>query len=277
MLFLEATRELPVQEISLQTPLAQTHGDPARTAPRLRADPACGPRACSTASCRSMPEATVAHVGIKRNEETALPQAYYANLPVEPRRCGRVPAGSHAGHRRQRLRGRTSAQRSRGPAHHPDLRRELSGRARRHGACASRMCPSSPPPSMTASTRSATSSPVSAMQVIAISGPTSLSSSASTIRVCCRRFNFSPCPSLCHPLTRRDWSEARLRRRLSAFIRHAAPGSWRFRNRSGCCFLTPTSPLTSRSSRAGREHGGKPAPLRQPGAQDSARSPSASS
>jgi uracil phosphoribosyltransferase len=29
-----------------------------------------------------VPEATVAHVGIKRNEETALPQAYYANLPA---------------------------------------------------------------------------------------------------------------------------------------------------------------------------------------------------
>jgi uracil phosphoribosyltransferase len=28
-----------------------------------------------------VPDATVAHVGIKRNEETALPQPYYANLP----------------------------------------------------------------------------------------------------------------------------------------------------------------------------------------------------
>jgi uracil phosphoribosyltransferase len=29
-----------------------------------------------------VPDASVAHVGIKRNEETALPHAYYANLPA---------------------------------------------------------------------------------------------------------------------------------------------------------------------------------------------------
>jgi uracil phosphoribosyltransferase len=29
-----------------------------------------------------VPDASVAHVGIKRNEETALPQSYYANLPA---------------------------------------------------------------------------------------------------------------------------------------------------------------------------------------------------
>lgn len=80
ILFLEATRELPVQEISLQTPLAQTHGTrlarPLVCVPILRAG-----LGLLDGILPLVPEATVAHVGIKRNEETALPQAYYANLP----------------------------------------------------------------------------------------------------------------------------------------------------------------------------------------------------
>lgn len=81
MLFLEATRELPLREIQVQTPLTQTSGArlerPVVFVPILRAG-----LGLLDGILPLMPDATVAHVGIKRNEETALPQAYYANLPA---------------------------------------------------------------------------------------------------------------------------------------------------------------------------------------------------
>jgi uracil phosphoribosyltransferase len=80
MLFLEATRELPVREISVQTPLTSTHGSqlarPLVFVPILRAG-----LGLLDGILPLVPEAVVAHVGIRRNEETALPHAYYANLP----------------------------------------------------------------------------------------------------------------------------------------------------------------------------------------------------
>jgi uracil phosphoribosyltransferase len=81
LLFLEATRELQVQEISVQTPLAETQGAqlarPLVCVPILRAG-----LGLLDGILPLVPEAVVAHVGIKRNEETALPHAYYANLPA---------------------------------------------------------------------------------------------------------------------------------------------------------------------------------------------------
>ncbi len=81
MLFLEATRELSVREISVRTPLTQTQGvelaRPVVFVPILRAG-----LGMLDGILPLMPEATVAHVGIKRNEETALPQPYYASLPA---------------------------------------------------------------------------------------------------------------------------------------------------------------------------------------------------
>ena len=81
MLFLEATRELPVQEISVQTPLTQTRGvqlvRPVVFVPILRAG-----LGLLDGILPLVPEAAVAHVGIKRNETTALPLSYYANLPA---------------------------------------------------------------------------------------------------------------------------------------------------------------------------------------------------
>ncbi len=81
ILFMEATRELPVQEVSVQTPLAETPGArlarPVVFVPILRAG-----LGMLDGILPLMPEATVAHVGIRRNEETALPQPYYANLPA---------------------------------------------------------------------------------------------------------------------------------------------------------------------------------------------------
>lgn len=81
LLFLEATRELPVQEISVQTPLKQTVGAqlarPLVCVPILRAG-----LGLLDGILPLVPDAIVAHVGIRRNEETALPHAYYANLPA---------------------------------------------------------------------------------------------------------------------------------------------------------------------------------------------------
>jgi uracil phosphoribosyltransferase len=80
MLFLEATRELPVEAICVQTPITETKGvklaRPMVFVPILRAGLGLLDGILSL-----VPDATVAHVGIKRNEETALPQPYYANLP----------------------------------------------------------------------------------------------------------------------------------------------------------------------------------------------------
>lgn len=81
MLFIEATREMPVTTIRVQTPLTETDGvDFARPlvfVPILRAGLGLLDGILSL-----VPEACVAHVGIKRDEETALPQPYYANLPA---------------------------------------------------------------------------------------------------------------------------------------------------------------------------------------------------
>lgn len=80
ILFIQATSSLPVQQTQVQTPLAQTQGAqlarPLVCVPILRAG-----LGLLDGILPLVPEAVVAHVGIKRNEETALPQAYYANLP----------------------------------------------------------------------------------------------------------------------------------------------------------------------------------------------------
>ncbi len=80
MLFLEATRDLPVAAIRVQTPLQETNGvkfaRPMVFVPILRAGLGLLDGILSL-----VPDACVAHVGIKRNEETAQPQPYYANLP----------------------------------------------------------------------------------------------------------------------------------------------------------------------------------------------------
>jgi uracil phosphoribosyltransferase len=81
MLFLEASKDLPLNEITVQTPLTQTTGTqlarPLVFVPILRAG-----LGLLDGILPLVPEAIVAHVGIKRNEETALPQPYYANLPT---------------------------------------------------------------------------------------------------------------------------------------------------------------------------------------------------
>lgn len=80
MLFMEATRELALEKITVQTPLAPVAGArlarPVVFVPILRAG-----LGLLDGVLPLMPEAAVAHVGIKRDEATALPQPYYASLP----------------------------------------------------------------------------------------------------------------------------------------------------------------------------------------------------
>lgn len=80
ILFVEATRGLETASIRVQTPLAETDGAafarPVVLVPILRAG-----LGLQDAILQLVPDATVAHVGIARDEETALPMSYYAKLP----------------------------------------------------------------------------------------------------------------------------------------------------------------------------------------------------
>lgn len=80
ILFTVATRALETTAVPIRTPLAKTEGHelarPLVLVPVLRAG-----LGLSDAIHPLVPEATVAHIGIRRDEETALPHSYYAKLP----------------------------------------------------------------------------------------------------------------------------------------------------------------------------------------------------
>ena len=81
ILFTVATRSLETEEITIQTPLAETQGQafarPIVLVPILRAG-----LGLAEAILPLVPDATVAHIGIARCEETARPKPYYAKLPA---------------------------------------------------------------------------------------------------------------------------------------------------------------------------------------------------
>lgn len=80
LLFWEGCRALDTRRVRIQTPLAETDGAalarPVVLVPILRAG-----LGLSDAILPLMPEAVVAHLGIKRDEATAKPVPYYSNLP----------------------------------------------------------------------------------------------------------------------------------------------------------------------------------------------------
>lgn len=80
ILFIEACRNLETEATRVQTPLAETAGQtfkrPIVLVPILRAG-----LGLQEAILPLVPDATVAHVGIARDEQTALPTSYYAKLP----------------------------------------------------------------------------------------------------------------------------------------------------------------------------------------------------
>jgi len=80
-LILEATRDLPTEEIQVETPLGLTTGRallefPIIIAPILRAG-----LAIVEPAMELLPEAEVRHIGLYRNEETLEPVTYYVKLP----------------------------------------------------------------------------------------------------------------------------------------------------------------------------------------------------
>lgn len=81
ILFTVATRALETQEVSIRTPLAEMQGQafarPIVLVPILRAG-----LGLAESILPLVPDATVAHIGIARCEETALPKPYYAKLPA---------------------------------------------------------------------------------------------------------------------------------------------------------------------------------------------------
>lgn len=81
LLFWEACRTLETSAVRIHTPLAEMEGTvlkrPLVLVPILRAG-----LGLAEALQPLAPEAVVAHLGIKRDEETAKPVPYYANLPA---------------------------------------------------------------------------------------------------------------------------------------------------------------------------------------------------
>lgn len=80
LLFAEAARNLELEPVAVKTPVALTSGHRIRRrvvlSPILRAG-----LGMVDGILPLVPDVTVAHIGISRNEETALPHSYYAKLP----------------------------------------------------------------------------------------------------------------------------------------------------------------------------------------------------
>jgi uracil phosphoribosyltransferase len=83
MLFFEATVDLPLQPLTVQTPLAECPGqrlaEPLGLAPILRAG-----LGMADAIHELVPTAQVWHLGLYRDHDTLLPVTYYKKLPPRP-------------------------------------------------------------------------------------------------------------------------------------------------------------------------------------------------
>lgn len=81
LVFTEASRDIPLANMPVQTPIMDTTGSifasPIVLVPILRAGLGMVDGILSL-----VPDAVVAHIGICRDEETAQPQSYYAKLPA---------------------------------------------------------------------------------------------------------------------------------------------------------------------------------------------------
>jgi uracil phosphoribosyltransferase len=80
LLVYEATRELPVTEVAIRTPVGPTQGitlaNPPLLVPVLRAG-----LGMAEAAFNLLPESQMGFVGLARDEQTHLPAAYMASLP----------------------------------------------------------------------------------------------------------------------------------------------------------------------------------------------------
>jgi uracil phosphoribosyltransferase len=82
LLVYEATRELPITEVPIDTPVGPTVGitlaNPPLLVPVLRAG-----LGMAEAAFNLLPESQMGFVGLARNEDTHEPEAYMASLPVD--------------------------------------------------------------------------------------------------------------------------------------------------------------------------------------------------
>lgn len=82
LLTFETTRDLPVEEVKVATPLCETTGcrikGSVTVVPILRAGLGFMEGVLSV-----IPEANVGHIGMSRNEETLMPMEYYCKLPAD--------------------------------------------------------------------------------------------------------------------------------------------------------------------------------------------------
>lgn len=82
LLIFEVTKDLPLEKISVTTPLTETEGykiaGSITVVPILRA----GLGFLSSAT-QLIPEANVGHIGMSRNEETLEPMEYYCKMPKD--------------------------------------------------------------------------------------------------------------------------------------------------------------------------------------------------
>ncbi len=79
----EATRDLPLEEIEIETPICKTKvnhicGKKLAVVPILRAG-----LGMVNGLLNLVPSAKVGHIGMYRDEETMLPQPYYCKLPAD--------------------------------------------------------------------------------------------------------------------------------------------------------------------------------------------------
>jgi uracil phosphoribosyltransferase len=84
MLVYEATRDVPRENVTVRTPLAETAGTRLATQPLLVAVLRAGLGMVDSAHVL-LPDASVGFVGVARDEETAMPTQYLESLPDDLR------------------------------------------------------------------------------------------------------------------------------------------------------------------------------------------------
>lgn len=80
-LILEATRDLPTEEIEIETPVGTAQGKTLRDRPIVIAPILRAGLAMVEPAMELLPEAEVRHIGLYRDEETKQPVPYYIKLP----------------------------------------------------------------------------------------------------------------------------------------------------------------------------------------------------
>ena len=135
LLAAEATRDLPASRGQVATPLGPAEARRVRSGvvvvPVLRAG-----LGMLDAVLELIPRARVGHIGLQRDEATAIASQYYSRLPDDLHQQLRADDRSDAGHRRQRGGGTRPAPQRRRPRHPHDLHRRGAGgnRARASGS-----------------------------------------------------------------------------------------------------------------------------------------------